>query len=142
MRNSFLHPIFHINKRRTHYLKKMLADTQLSGSMYLVLNHISEYKGSSQDDIANSHDIDKATIAREARKLEDMGLIVRTSVPDNRRQYTLETTEKGEEMAERINLYDEKVIEVITSGISKEELKQLSKLMEKMDKNSEALEHI
>ena len=141
MKNSFLHPIFHINKRRTHYLRKKLSDTQLSGSMYLVLIYVDEHPGSSQDDIANGHDIDKATIAREARKLEDMGLIVRTAVPDNRRQYTLSVTKKGREMSELISQYDGKVIEIITSGFTENEIKTLNNFLERMDKNSEKLDY-
>lgn len=137
---SLLHYMFHVNKRRHHFLREKLKSYHFSGSMYLVLTHIYENRNSSQEEISNSHDIDKATVAREAKKLEDMGLIEREESPENRRQYILKVTKAGKKIAEDIKKMDQYVIAVITADFTQEERDLLCSLLSRLEQNSERLE--
>ena len=52
--------------------------------------------------IADSYKIDKASIARSVRKLEERGLVKRTIDDTNRKKYKVSLTEKGKEIALKI----------------------------------------
>ena len=102
MNDHVLSKMIRINRQWRRMCKISLAPYGYIGIMHLIVTYIGYYKGSSQEDIAVYYALDKTSVARDARRLEDMGHIRREIMPESRRQYRLYLTEKGEEMAEII----------------------------------------
>ena len=98
MEQSVLYSLLRINRHRRRALKCALAPYQYVGVMHLIVLYVSRHPGSSQEEITCFYALDKASVARDARRLEDLGHIERVVTPENRRQYKLFLTEAGCDM--------------------------------------------
>lgn len=133
MNNSVLSKIIRINHRWRRVCKAELAPYNYIGVMHLIVMFVSYYPGSSQEDIIAYYSLDKTGVARDARRLEDMGHIRREIVPESRRQYRLYLTEKGEEMMGVLKKIYDDFQDKISEGISPEEWRTLSELLGYID---------
>ena len=107
--------------------------------------HLSHKEGITQDDLAVHLHIDKGTVARALKKLEDNGFIYREINPQNRRRYLLFLTEKGRQIVPRIYDIDKEWEHSVCSNLSDTEYSHLfnalqtlaMKSLEKVHKNGE-----
>ncbi|MDI6719875.1 MAG: MarR family transcriptional regulator [Methanomicrobiales archaeon] len=90
--------------RRNHIvaLNTRLKPLGLSAAQVPVLLYLSRREGVSQEAIARFFHLDKATIARGVRRLEEDAFVCRRVDPDNRRAYGLYLTGKGKEIIAEI----------------------------------------
>ena len=100
MNNPVLSRLIRINRKWHRVCRNELMPYDYVGVMHIIVIYIYYNPGSSQEAIAAYYSLDKSGVARDARKLEDMGHIRREIMPESRRQYRLYLTEKGEEMIE------------------------------------------
>jgi DNA-binding MarR family transcriptional regulator len=108
----------------------------------MVLSH---EEGITQDDLASHFYIDKGTVARALRKLEDNNYLFREIDSENRRRHLIYLTEKGKRVIPQIIDIDKDWEESMRSKISEDEyghiisiLKKMAlKCLEKVDKNGE-----
>jgi len=84
---------------------------------YRYITAIKKHPNTSQDFMADLFGVDKSLVARKIRKMELSGFITRQPDPDNRRQYMLNLTEKGEEIYLLIIKRSEQWEALITDGI-------------------------
>lgn len=125
--------ISYINQMSRRFVDNALREEYgLNNIMYTIANGILLAPGCSQDYISDRHCIDKTTIARSAQKLEKMGFISRETLPDNRRQYSLQLTEEGSKMAQKVCDARLKWVEEIRNTLSEAELTQLMLLLNKL----------
>jgi DNA-binding MarR family transcriptional regulator len=107
--------------------------------------HLSHKEGITQDDLAVHLHIDKGTVARALKKLEDNGFIYREINPQNRRRYLLFLTEKGRQIVPQIYDIDKEWEHSVCSNLSDTEYSRLfnalqtlaMKSLEKVHKNGE-----
>ena len=90
--------IHNISLNQQKYMKKKLSEHNVDHEMRYVL-FIYEHPNSSQQDLVNMFGLSKGNIAKTLKKLEDQNYIKREINPDNRREYIINTTEKGNEFA-------------------------------------------
>jgi len=83
--------------RRNHFiaLNTRLKPLGLSAGQFPILMFLSWKEGIPQETLARYFHLDKATIARAVRRLEDDGFICRKIDPGDRRAYGLFLTGKG-----------------------------------------------
>jgi DNA-binding MarR family transcriptional regulator len=91
-----------IHRNHVIALNNRLKPRGLSAGQFPVLMFLSRREGITQETLARHFHIDKATIARAVRRLEDDGFISRRTDPDNRRAFALFLTEKGKRVMEEI----------------------------------------
>ncbi len=124
------------------YLNHYIEDMQINAGQFPILIELLKIENISQDELANRLCIDKGTIARSLRKMEDVGLIQREISPENRRKYNISLTNKGKELAIKIkarntkwekSLYKE--LNLINENEFKDILKNLSIKALKLSKN-------
>ena len=132
-----LSSLLRIDRHRRRALRKVLALYQYVGTMHLIVRYVSRNPGASQEEIACFFALDKASTARDAKRLEDMGHIRREVVPDNRRQYRLYLTEAGEGMLAVIDRAYEDFQGRLAAGFSPEEWSQLTALLARLEENSQ-----
>ncbi len=128
-----------LEQKRRQYMDSSLQGTGLHGPMYRCLLFLARNPGSSQDQLAEHQHTDKANIARIARKLEDLGYIVRRQDEDNRRQYQIDLTDRGAALVPRIRQCLHAWNAALVAGISVEEEEALIRLLRRMQDNTEAL---
>lgn len=125
-----------ITRNHFIYINRETKDLNLTGGQLPCLILLSHKQGVTQDYIARKFHIDKGTIARAVKKLEDKGFISRTLDPENRRKYLIFLTEKGEQTVPKIRGIERKWEKVVCEGLSDEEHSQLLKFLNVLAKNS------
>ena len=134
-----------IHRTRTVHLNNEIKDLELTAGQVPFLIHLSHKEGITQDDLAVHLHIDKGTVARALKKLEDNGFIYREINPQNRRRYLLFLTEKGRQIVPQIYDIDKEWEHSVCSNLSDTEYSRLfnalqtlaMKSLEKVHKNGE-----
>jgi DNA-binding MarR family transcriptional regulator len=89
-----------------------------------------------QDRFVQHYHLDKGTIARAVRKLEDGGYIRRITDPDNRRAVRLFLTEKGEGAIPLLKEINREWEHQVCTDLSKTEIMALHSIMRHVARNS------
>jgi len=110
-----------INRMHTIYMN---ARAVMPGQVPFFLK-ISKIPGVTQDDLAVHFRIDKGTVARAVRRMEENGMLVRTPDPENRRRARLHLTAAGEAVIPAIVAADREWEDALLSGLSEEERKNV-----------------
>lgn len=135
MEKTVLFSLLRINRYHRKALKRALAPYQYVGVMHLIVLYIDRHPGSSQEEITGFYALDKASVARDARRLEDLGHIKRSKIPENRRQYKLFLTDAGRDMIRIIDRAAEQFQKSLAAGISPEDWAQLELLLKRLEEN-------
>ncbi len=132
---------------RTHmmYLNDMMKDMDITAGQFPFIVVLSHEEGITQEELAAHFHIDKGTVARALRKLEDNEYLFRKVDTLNRRRYLIYLTEKGRRAVPKIISIDEEWENSICSKFSKEEYQNLFNILkvlagnslEKIDENRE-----
>lgn len=118
------------------YLNNESRELGLTAGQVPFLFHIAHRPGITQDEIAGQAHIDKGTVARAVKKLEDGGFIARTPDPRNRRRYLLTLTEKGTTTLPEIIEIEQAWESLISAGLSGAERARLREDMRRLANNS------
>ena len=113
-------------------------DLNLTRGQYLYLVRIKENPGIIPDNLSELIKVDRTTASRAIQKLEQNGLIEKRADSVNKKIKRLFTTPQGDKLAEYIlkeNLYSN---EVALKGLSDEEIKTFSQILNKIKQNTEA----
>jgi MarR family transcriptional regulator, temperature-dependent positive regulator of motility len=124
------------NRGRFIFLNNRLRPLGLSAGQVPVLLLLSREQNITQETFVRHYHLDKGTIARAVKKLEDAGYIRRTADPGNRRAVRLFLTGKGERA---LPLLEEIIREweaCIFDGLSKDDIITLHALSHTIAKNS------
>lgn len=137
MTDPVLSSLLRINRMRMRMLRQTtLAPHQYVGCMHLIVLHIGRCPGASQEDVAAFFALDKAGVARGARRLEEMGHLRREQDPDNRRQYRLFLTEEGEGMLRVLDGAHDRFQRRLSQGIDPADWAMLASLLKRLEENS------
>jgi DNA-binding MarR family transcriptional regulator len=134
-----------IHRTRMMYLNDRMKNMDISAGQFPFIIVLSHEEGITQDELAAHFHIDKGTVARALRKLEDNKYLFRKVDSLNRRRYLIYLTEKGWNAVPKITDIDHEWENLICSKFSEEEnnnlLNNLKKLavnsLETADKNGE-----
>jgi DNA-binding MarR family transcriptional regulator len=124
------------SRGRFVFLNDRLRPLGLSAGQFPVLVLLSRVQNIMQDTLVRHYHLDKGTIARAVRKLEDAGYIRRITDPGNRRAVRLFLTEKGEGVAPLLDAIDHEWEERICTGLTGDERRTLNTLMRTVAENS------
>lgn len=125
-----------INRSKYVFLNDRLMPMGLSAGQFPVLMLLAKEQNITQDTLVRHYHLDKGTIARAVRKLEDGGYIRRITDPGNRRAVRLFLTDKGENAIPHLQHINRDWETIISSDISKKEMAALHRLMCQVAHNS------
>lgn len=114
---------------RSHrvYLNREIENLKIHAGQIPILIELLKIENISQDELADRLCIDKGSIARSLRKMEDLDIIKREISEENRRKYNISLKSKGKRMALKIKEIDkqweQEIYEELTS-INEEEFKE------------------
>ncbi|MPM34104.1 hypothetical protein SDC9_80686 [bioreactor metagenome] len=119
-------------RARRQYLADHLKEYGITGPMHILLMGVHCQPGSSQELISERYFIDKASVARWARRLEELGYLRRETGEEDRRFYRLFLTERGEELVGIVHSHSEAFSRKLTDGLSGQERKTALALLSRM----------
>ena len=102
-----------------------------------VLNSIHNNPSETQDFHAAYLGYDKGTVARNAAKLEEKGLISRERDKQNKRKYLLDVTERGKKTAQTVCEKYLEIVDIMTKSIGSEKSKLVLNYLDKINKRLE-----
>ena len=134
LNNKHIGPLISIIKRsQTIYLNHKLQDYNLGNGQAFILRKLyscGQTKKINQEFFVKHFQIDKASIARSIKKLEERNYIERKIDLDNRRQYLITLTDEGKKVAEEIKNYEDEWENYIYEHYPKEKEILLNNLKE------------
>lgn len=119
----------------TNYIKSKLEPFNLAPEQNLIMMLLWEQDGITQNQLVECLSKDKTNVARMASNLESKGFIKRLTCNDDRRAIRLYLTEAGKELGEEVIPIAEQFNEIVTNGITAEELLQLERVLSKITMN-------
>ena len=128
-----------INRSKYVFLNNRLRPLGLSAGQFPILMLLAKEKNIMQDRFVQHYHLDKGTIARAVRKLEDGGYIRRITDPDNRRAVRLFLTEKGEGAIPLLKEINREWEHQVCTDLSKTEIVALHRIMRHVARNSCAI---
>lgn len=115
-----------ISRGHTIYINRHLEDLNITATQLHLLFEISHQRETNQEKIASRCNINKGSVARSIKKIEDKGLIKREIDENNRRQNKISLTQLGEETLNEavkiMNKWEDEVI--LDEGYIEKELLQ------------------
>ena len=125
-----------VSRSKFVFLNNRLRPLGLSAGQFPVLMLLAKEQNIMQDRLVRHYNLDKGTIARAVRKLEDGGYIRRITDPGNRRAVRLFLTGKGEGSIPLLQAINREWEDQISAGLSKDEDRALHSLMHRVARNS------
>ncbi len=102
---------------------------------WAVLNRLNETTGLTQKEVARLTFKDNANITRMVDKLEKKGLVIRQADANDRRSWKLSITTKGVEIRDLVEPIADTILDKISKGISKKDMKGYNVISKKIIKN-------
>lgn len=94
------------------------------------------FEGSmTQKKLADACLLDVTTMSRTLDRMEQAGLLVRESNPDCRRSWLIALTDKGTDIAKKVQQIFEETDKIYCSNLSEKEAEQLFVLLQKVEDN-------
>lgn len=121
-----------IHRTRMMYLNNKLKNLNVTASQLPYLIGLHKKEGQTQEDLSTHFFIDKGTVARGVKKLEDNGFICRKTDPENRRRYLLYLTGEGKKLMPDICNIITNWEDSMNEDLSEAEKKLISELLKKL----------
>lgn len=121
-----------IYRTRLMFINEKIKNMDITAGQIPFLMELSHEEGISQEDLASHFHIDKGTVARALRKLEDNDYLYRKIDPNNRRRYIIYLTEKGKATVPQIIKINKEWESSLRSKISKTEYNHLFNALKTM----------
>lgn len=118
------------------FLTKKYSKYNIGSGQYMFLIQLYANDGLSQEELASRLNIDKGTTARAIKKLQNEGYIIRETDEDDKRAYKIFLTEKAKEIKEDFFQILGQWNDILTSGLTAEEVEIVLKLMKKVSNNN------
>lgn len=138
MADAVLVSLLRIHRQCRRHVKAYLQPYQYVGAMRLIVLYLRRHPGASQEEIACHYALDRTSVARDARRLEDMGHIRREVVPNDRRQYQIYLTEAGAAMGPVLDAAYDSFLRRLSAGVAPEDWETLRELLRALEENVSA----
>ena len=125
-----------IHRTRMMYLNDKMKNLDITAGQFPFIVVLSHEEGITQDELAAHFHIDKGTVARALRKLEDKKYLFRKVDALNRRRYLIYLTEKGRKAVPKIISIDKEWEDSTCFEFSEEEYQNLFDILKVLAGNS------
>ena len=116
-------------------LMSVIRDTELTSGQPKVLDYLKYHDGAVQKEIAAACHIEPATITSVLLGMENKDLIIRKNLNGNRRSLYVYLTDKGRELAQRIEAEFDIIEKKALNGFSAEEKEMLNLFLTRIHEN-------
>lgn len=113
-------------------LHQALKNFDITAEQWVILKKLSEKEGYNQKELSRSTFKEQAVITRMLDILEHKRLVERRKSPNDRREFIISITDKGQELLEKMKPDLLCYQELLDSSLSEEEMLQLKALLNKL----------
>lgn len=130
--SKFMKMLNNISRSQAIYRHNKVSADDLQGGHYAFVLAICRRPGRSQEELARELCLNKSTVARNLNCLEEKGYILRTPLPNDKRQLSVYPTEKMLAVLPEIKSASEEWMSLLSEGIQEEELMIFNSVLERM----------
>ena len=130
--SKFMKMLNNISRSQAIYRHNKVSANDLHGGHYAFVLAICRRPGRSQEELARELCLNKSTVARNLNCLEEKGYILRTPLPNDKRQLSVYPTEKMLAVLPEIKSASEEWMSLLSEGIQEEELMIFNSVLERM----------
>ncbi len=136
---KFMKTLNNISRSQAIYRHSKISANDLQTGHYAFVLAICREPGRSQEELAQELCLNKSTVARNLNYLEEKGYISRLSFSGDRRQLSVCPTEKMLSIFPEVKAASNEWIDLLSDGISKEELDVFNSVLERMQNKARAI---
>ena len=129
---KFMKMLNNISRSQSVYRHSKISATDLHSSHYAFVLAICRESGRSQEELAQELCLNKSTVARTLNSLEEKGYITRTSLPNDKRQFSVYPTEKMLAILPEVKNTSIEWMSLLSEGIPQAELEIFNSVLERM----------
>jgi DNA-binding MarR family transcriptional regulator len=121
---------------RLSYATRQLKDIDISAGLVYFIVELSQAEWLNMSALSAAVGVDNAYATRAVERLSALGYVCKVQDEQDRRAYRISLTASGWQIAERVNKTLKQWIEVITVGVSPEEIATVNRVFDKFYQNS------
>lgn len=119
---QFMKTLNNISRSQAIYRQNVIANTELQSGHYAFVLAICREPGRSQEELARELCVNKSTVARHLNDLEEKGYIIRRPLPQDKRQFAVDPSEKMLALLPSLRKASLDWMALLSEGISQDEL--------------------
>lgn len=135
----FMKMLNNICRSQAIYRHSRVSAEDLQSSQYAFVLAICRQPGRSQEELARELCVNKSTAARNITCLEEKGYVVRTTLPHDKRQFSVSPTEKALGVLPEIRTASAEWMTLLSEGISREELDTFDRVLQRMQEKARTI---
>lgn len=132
----FMKMLNNISRSQAIYRHNQVSAKDLQSSHYAFVLAICREPGRSQEDLAKELCVNKSTVARNINYLEEKGYVTRTSLPQDKRQFSVFPTEKAQRILPEIRKVSAEWMTLLSEGIPQSELDIFDAVLQQMQEKA------
>ena len=132
----FMKLLNNISRSQAIYRNSKISVDDLQSGHYALVLSICHEPGRSQEMLAKELCLNKSTIARQLSYLEDKGYISRSSLPNNKRQFSVYPTEKMMNVLPIVKEASNNWMLLLSQDIPKDELEIFESVLKRIEKRA------
>lgn len=121
-----------INRWAQGYVARRTQNAQLTPSQIQALRHITYHNVMSQQELVEDMGVDKAAVTRLVAGLEELGYVVRTADPKDRRAKLIRATEAAMQVKDDVVALEEAYYAWLLEGLEPREREQFAQCMDRL----------
>ena len=133
---SFMKMLNNISRSQAIYRNSRITASDLNSCHYAFVISICRKPGRSQEEIARDLCLNKSTVARALNSLETNGYILRTPLPNDKRQFSVHPTEKMLGVLPEVRKASAEWRDQLSEGIPEEEMEIFNSVLERMERRA------
>jgi DNA-binding MarR family transcriptional regulator len=117
------------------YANRQLKDIDISSGLVYFIAELSQVEWMNMSDLSSAVGVDNAYATRSVNKLSALGYVNKVQDEQDRRAWRVSLTASGRQVAERVNQTLKEWVEIITAGVSPEEIATVNQVFEQFYQN-------
>ncbi len=122
------------------YANQQLKDINISSGLVYFIIELSQAEWLNMSDLSAAVGVDNAYATRAVEKLSTLGYVNKVQDEQDRRAYRISLTTSGRQIAKRVIETMKQWVEIITAGVSLEEIVTVNRVFDQFHQN--ALKHM
>ena len=137
--SRFMKMLNNISRSQAIYRNSKISADDLQSCHYAFVLTICREPGRSQEEIAKELCVNKSTVTRHLNYLEEADYIIRTPLPNDKRQFSVFPTEKMLSVLPEIRMASMEWMTLISQGIPQEDLDIFDSVLSRMEEKAREL---
>lgn len=133
---KFMKMLNNISRSQAIYRHSKISAVDIQSCHYSYVLSICRAPGRSQEEIAKDLCVNKSTVTRNLNFLEEKGYILRKSLPNDKRQFSVYPTDKMLAVLPEIKAASVEWMALLSEDIPQNELEVFNTVLEKMEAKS------